>query len=172
MAVQTVLRDGRDFRGLAGTITSGQIKVGDRIIDKLSGQSAKVARIVTMDRDLKSATVGQAVTIQPDRDLDVARGALIATPGTEPASASEIEARLVWLADEGFDPKAGYLLRTATDLVPISGFEIKGLIELETLESPSVYELRRQRHRGRRTSNSDAVPRSTSSPTHATPALS
>jgi bifunctional enzyme CysN/CysC len=135
MAVQTVLRDGRDFRGLAGTITSGQIKVGDRIIDKLSGQSAKVARIVTMDRDLKAATVGQAVTIQPDRDLDVARGALIATPGAEPASASEIEARLVWLADEGFDPKAGYLLRTATDLVPISGFEIKGLIELETLET-------------------------------------
>lgn len=135
MAVQTVLRDGRDFRGLAGTITSGQVKVGDRIVDHLSGQSARVARIVTMSRDLKAATVGQAVTIQPDRDLDIARGAVLSVPGAEPTSASEIEARLVWLNDAGFDPKAGYLLRTATDLVPITAFEIKGLIELETLET-------------------------------------
>ena len=59
---------------------------------------------------------------------------MIATPGTNrlhirDRGASRLAGR------EGFDPKAGYLLRTATDLVPISGFEIKGLIELETLES-------------------------------------
>ena len=54
--MQTVLRDGLDFRGLAGTVDSGRICVGDNVIDTLSGQSAHVLRIATMDRDLELAT--------------------------------------------------------------------------------------------------------------------
>ncbi len=41
--VQTVLRDGRDFRGLAGTVSSGTVRVGDPVHDILSGRTAKVA---------------------------------------------------------------------------------------------------------------------------------
>src|SRR5262245_2517353 len=69
MPVQTVLRDGLDFRGLAGTVSSGCICVGDRITDVLSGQSAHVLRIATMDRDLEIAKQGSAVALQLDADI-------------------------------------------------------------------------------------------------------
>jgi bifunctional enzyme CysN/CysC len=133
MPVQTVLRDGQDFRGLAGTIASGQISVGDDIIDVVSGQSARVARISTMSGDLQTAGPRHAVAIVLDRDIDVSRGAVLARTAAAPVAARSLEARLVWLSDTAFDPKATYLLRTATDLVPISGLEIKGHLDLETL---------------------------------------
>jgi bifunctional enzyme CysN/CysC len=133
MPVQTVLRDGLDFRGLAGTVSSGCICVGDRITDALSGQSAHVLRIATMGRDLEFASQGQAVALQLDADIDVARGAVLSAPNELPAVATKLEARIVWLWETPFDPRAGYLLRTATDLAPISTLEIKALLDLETL---------------------------------------
>ena len=133
MPIQTVLRDGRDFRGLAGSIASGGVKVGDVVVDALSGKSAKVERIATMDGDLPSATSGQAVSLQLDADIDVARGAVLSSSGNRPVAAHSVETRMVWLSETPYDPRTGYLLRTATDLAPISTLEIKALLELETL---------------------------------------
>jgi bifunctional enzyme CysN/CysC len=133
MPVQTVLRDGQDFRGLAGTVSSGVIKVGETVTDVLSNSSAKVIRIATMDGDLPSASAGQAVSLQLDVDIDVSRGAVLATTEMKPVAAQTVEARFVWLSEDAFDPTAGYLLRTVTDLVPISNIEIKGLLDLESM---------------------------------------
>jgi sulfate adenylyltransferase subunit 1 len=135
MPVQTVLRDGKDFRGLAGTISSGTVRVGETVVDPVSRKSARVARIATMNGDLDEAHQHQAVAIQLDADIDVTRGAVLAHNDTPPTVARTIEARLVWLNEAAFDPRAGYLFRTATDLVPISNMEIKSLLELETLVS-------------------------------------
>lgn len=133
MPVQMVLRDGLDFRGLAGTVSSGCVCVGDRIVDALSGHSAHVLRIVTMGRDLEIASQGQAVALQLDADIDVARGAVLSALEAQPTVATRLEARLVWLWETPFDPRAGYLLRTATDLAPISALAITSLLDLETL---------------------------------------
>lgn len=133
MPVQTVLRDGLDFRGLAGTVSSGRICIGDRVTDALSGQSAHVLRIATMDRDLEVAQQGQAVALQLDTDIDVARGAVLATPDAPPTVATSLEARLIWLWETPFDPGASYILRTATDLAPIAEIKIQSLLDLETL---------------------------------------
>ncbi|MBN9291844.1 MAG: 50S ribosome-binding GTPase, partial [Hyphomicrobium denitrificans] len=64
--VQMVLRDGQDFRGLAGTVASGTVRVGDTVTDALSNASGKVVRIATFDRDLQSASAGEAVSLQLD----------------------------------------------------------------------------------------------------------
>src|SRR4029078_1060072 len=52
-----------------------------------------------------------------------------------PVAAETIEARFVWLAEDAFSPAAGYLLRTSTDLIPVSNIEIKALLDLETMAS-------------------------------------
>ncbi len=135
LPVQTVLRDGRDFRGLAGSITSGVVKVGDLVVDASSGRSAKVQRIATMSGDLALASAGQAVALQLDIDIDVARGSVLSPPDHRPVSAHSVDARMVWLSETAFDTRSGYLFRTATDLVPISNLEIKALLELDTLTS-------------------------------------
>lgn len=135
MPVQTVLRDGLDFRGLAGTVSSGNICVGDRIVDVLSGQTSRVLRIATMGRDLEIASTGQAVAIQLEHDLDISRGAVLSGVGPQPLAAHSLDARFVWLAEGAFDPKAVYLLRTATDLVPIAKVAITALLDLESMDA-------------------------------------
>jgi bifunctional enzyme CysN/CysC len=133
MAVQTVLRDTQDFRGLAGTIGSGSIRPGDEVIDATTGRSARIARIATMDGDLDEASKGKAVALVLDTDLDVARGAVLASPGALPVKARSIEARLVWLSEQPFGAAHSLLLRTPADLVPVSAIEITAHIDLDTL---------------------------------------
>ena len=135
LPVQTVLRDRQDFRGLAGTVTSGSVKVGDVVTDALSGAGGKVVRIATMGGDLESASAGQAIALQLDVDIDVSRGAVLSSPEMRPVAAQTIEARFVWLSEDAFSPAAGYLLRTSTDLIPVSNIEIKALLDLETMAS-------------------------------------
>ncbi|MBA2124987.1 sulfate adenylyltransferase [Hyphomicrobium methylovorum] len=133
--VQMVLRDGQDFRGLAGTVSSGSVKIGDAVTDVVSNARGKVIRIATMDGDLQLASAGQAVTLQLDVDLDISRGAVLSLVENAPVAAQTIDARFVWLSEDAFNPSAGYLLRTATDLVTVSNIEIKALLDLETMAS-------------------------------------
>ncbi len=133
MPVQTVLRDGQDFRGLAGTIAAGRVKVGDLVVDTVSGREARIRRIATMDGNLASAGHGQAIALVLDRDIDVSRGALLSAPEAVAIAATAIDGHLVWMAETPFDPATRYLLRTATDLVPVSRVEVQSLLDLETL---------------------------------------
>jgi bifunctional enzyme CysN/CysC len=134
--VQTVLRDSRnDFRGLAGTVSGGSVRVGETVVDALSKRSAKVLRIATMDGDLEQASQGQAVAIQLDTDIDVARGAVLSKADMRPVVARVLETRMVWLSETPYDPRGSYLLRTATDLTPVSNLKIQALLDLETLET-------------------------------------
>jgi len=139
MPVQLVLRAAGDFRGYAGTITSGRVKVGDRIVDARSGLGATLKRISTMDRDLASAGTGEAVTLVLDTDLDISRGAVLSEVARHPVNADVIEARLVWLSEAPFDPESGYLLRTATDLAPVTSMSVSALVDFETLASSPAH---------------------------------
>ncbi|MGB6767547.1 MAG: GTP-binding protein [Methyloceanibacter sp.] len=132
LPVQLVLRHG-DVRGYAGTVASGRIRPGDRIVDARSGLGATIRRITTMDGDLAFAHQGDAVAIELDIDLDISRGAVLSEITRRPINADVLEARLVWLAEAPFDPEAGYLLRTATDLTPVTSMSISALVDFETL---------------------------------------
>jgi bifunctional enzyme CysN/CysC len=56
-----------------------------------------------------------------------------------PINADVIEARLVWLAETPFDPEMGYLLRTATDLTPVTSMSVSALVDFETLASEPAH---------------------------------
>jgi bifunctional enzyme CysN/CysC len=109
------------------------VRVGETVVDALSKRVARVQRIATMDGDLDEARQGQAVAIQLDIDLDIARGAVLSKADAKPVVARSLETRLVWLSETAFDPRGAYLLRTATDLIPVSSLEIRSLLDLETL---------------------------------------
>ena len=138
LPVQLVLRHG-DFRGYAGTVASGRIRPGDRLVDARTGLGASVRRIATMDGDLAFAAKGDAVAIELDTDLDISRGAVLSEAARRPINADVLEARLVWLAEAPFDPEGGYLLRTATDLTPVTSMSVSALVDFETLASAPAH---------------------------------
>ncbi|MBX8828352.1 bifunctional sulfate adenylyltransferase subunit 1/adenylylsulfate kinase, partial [Ochrobactrum sp. SFR4] len=53
--VQYVSRPHADFRGFAGTIASGQVRVGDEVTVARSGVSSAIRYIVTADGELETA---------------------------------------------------------------------------------------------------------------------
>lgn len=130
--VQTVVRDGSDFRGLAGTVVSGRVARGDEVIEIQSGKRARVARISTFDGDRDAASAGAAVAIELDVNLDISRGGMLACPAEPAELIRDFSARLIWLSDTP-PARTGLLLRTATDLIPLSSIAVVSRLDLEAL---------------------------------------
>ena len=76
--VQLVLRPSDLFRGYAGQIASGTIRVGDTVAAWPSGRTARVRRIVTYDGDLDMAFAPMSVTLTLDDEIDISRGDVLA----------------------------------------------------------------------------------------------
>jgi len=134
--VQWVNRPNSDFRGFAGTVASGLVKVGDDIRVTASGQSATVTRIVTMDGDLAEAGVqgtrDQAVTLILDREIDVSRGDVLTGLQDPLEMTDQFEATVVWLNEEVGLAGRSYELKLATQWTSASISKIKYGINVNT----------------------------------------
>jgi sulfate adenylyltransferase large subunit len=113
--VQLVARPDQDFRGYAGQIASGIVRVGDRLTTWPSGKSARVERIVTWDGDLDMAFAPMSVTLTLDHEIDISRGDVLTI---EPAFVGQkFEAEVVWMDEKPLDPGRVYLLKQGTRTV-------------------------------------------------------
>ncbi|MGE3512707.1 MAG: sulfate adenylyltransferase subunit 1 [Vicinamibacterales bacterium] len=113
--VQLVLRPSDDFRGYAGQIVSGTVQVGDEVSVWPSGRRTRVARIVSLDGDLDTASAPLSVTLTLQDEIDVSRGDLIAIGDIEVGQ--RFEADLVWMDEQPLDPSRMYLLKHSTRTV-------------------------------------------------------
>jgi sulfate adenylyltransferase large subunit len=111
--VQMVLRPDHEFRGYAGQIVSGTVRVGDPITVLPSGRTAHVRRIVTFDGDLDMAFAPMSVTLTLDDEIDISRGDVI-TKDAPPAAGQKFEAEVVWMDERPLDPSRLYLLKHGT----------------------------------------------------------
>jgi sulfate adenylyltransferase subunit 1 len=113
-AVQWVNRRRSDFRGYAGLISSGKIRVGDRVRIQRSEQETQVARIVTYDGDLAEALAGESVTLTLVDDIDVSRGDVLASPDAARFFTDRLSARLFWTGEQPLVAGARFDLKLAT----------------------------------------------------------
>jgi len=134
MRVQWVNRPNLDFRGFCGTIASGSVHPGDPVLVTSSGQTSRVARIVTMDGDLEKAVAGQAVTLTLTDEIDISRGDTLADPGERPYHADRLEAKVVWLHEEALQPGRSYLLKAGAATTPAQVAELKFKVNVNTLQ--------------------------------------
>jgi bifunctional enzyme CysN/CysC len=133
LPVQWVNRPNADFRGFSGTIASGTVRPGDRVVVNSSGKTSKVARIVTMDGDLPRAVAGQAVTLTLTDEIDVSRGDLLAAPERRPDKGDQLEAHLVWLHEQPLATGGSYLLKTPAGSAPARVWQVSHKINVNTL---------------------------------------
>lgn len=134
MPVQWVNRPNLDFRGFSGTIASGKIKPGDEIVVPSSGQTSKVARIVTFDGDLEQAGPDQAVTLTLEDEIDISRGDVLADANDRPDYADQFEAKLIWMHDEPLLPGRNYLIKIGTSTASAQVSDLKYKVNVNTLE--------------------------------------
>ncbi len=131
--VQRVVRPNHTFRGFAGQIASGTVRVGDEIAVLPSARSAKIERIVTFDGDLYEAFAPLSVTLVLDRELDISRGDLIAAAEAPATVARGLRASLVWMDQRPLDLNRRYLLKHTSHTVPVFLSSIDYRIDLGTL---------------------------------------
>jgi bifunctional enzyme CysN/CysC len=133
MAVQWVSRPNQNFRGYAGRIASGRVRVGDPITVLPSGTRSFVERIVTFDGDLDQAVAGQSVTLSLTDEVDCSRGDLIADAHQVSEPVSRIEANLVWMSDEKLVPHRSYWLKVGAQTVSANIDTVEAIIDVNTL---------------------------------------
>ncbi|WP_404971962.1 sulfate adenylyltransferase subunit CysN [Vibrio campbellii] len=111
--VQYVNRPNLDFRGFAGTISSGSVKVGDAIKALPSGKTSTVARIVTFDGDVQEAQAGLAVTLTLNDEIDISRGDLLVLENAQVESTNHLLADVVWMTEQPLQPGRDYDIKIA-----------------------------------------------------------
>ncbi len=139
--VQYVNRPNLNFRGFAGTIVSGQIKVGDEIAVLPSGKTSKVKSIYTFDGDIELGTAPNAVTLTLEDEIDISRGDMIVKANNLPLNANSFKSHLVWMAEEALIPNKQYSFKFATKTVSGSVSNLDHKIDVNTLASSEALHL-------------------------------
>ena len=143
LPVQWVNRPDSVFRGYAGTVASGRIGVGDPVAVLPGGRTATVKSIVAWESEYDDAIAGESVTLTLNQEIDASRGDIIAPATERPEASDQVQATIIWMSERQLLPGRGYLLKTTNRVVGASVTEIKGRIDVHTLqhEASKVLEL-------------------------------
>lgn len=140
MPVQRVCRPDHTFRGFQGQIESGEISVGDEITTLPSNEKAKVKQILVVDKDSKTAKVGQPATITLDKEVDVSRGCVL-TKDSEIGVYKKLKASLLWMDDNTLTEGTDYLVKLGTKTIPAIVTKIEYAVDVNTGEHIQKNEL-------------------------------
>ena len=106
-----------------------------------SGQTAKIARIVTANGDLGTANAGDAITVVLDREVDASRGDVLACVDQPLEMTDQFEADLVWMGDEPGLTGRTYEIKLANQWAGSSLTNLKYRIDVNTQARESCRKL-------------------------------
>jgi sulfate adenylyltransferase subunit 1 len=136
--VQYVNRPNLDFRGFAGTIASGLVKVGDKVKALPSGKISTIDRIVTFDGDLPEASFGQAITLTLKDEIDISRGDTIVAADDDVPLSNNLLADIVWMAEAPLEVGRQYDIKVAGKKTVGSVQSIRHQVDINNLETFTI----------------------------------
>jgi sulfate adenylyltransferase subunit 1 len=123
----------RDYRGYAGQVASGSVRVGDRVTVLPGGSSTTVVGIDRAGETHEAAFASQSLALRLADDLDVARGHVIVAEGSHPHTSAELTASLFWLDPRPVSPGTRVLVKYGTATVQAVVRDVHGRFDLDTL---------------------------------------
>ena len=138
LPVQRVVRPNLNFRGFAGTVASGVLRVGDPVAVVPSGKQSKVKSIVTYDGEIEEAFASMAVTVTLEDEIDASRGDVIVSPNNAPALTNSVEAMVVWFNEEPLQVGKQYLVKHTAAQTPAVVTDIRYRINVGDLHREST----------------------------------
>ena len=130
-----------EYRGYAGQVASGIVRVGDQVSVLPSGRAARVTGIDTADGELEEAFAGQSVSVRLSDDIDLSRGDLIAGTDAAPEPTRQVEALICWLHHRPLRPGDTVLLKPTTRTVRALVRELDSRLDLDTLTGVPAQQL-------------------------------
>ena len=135
--VQYVIRpqseEYHDYRGYAGQLASGVLRVGDPVTVLPSGHTTTVAAIDALGVATDIAWAPQSVTVRLADDIDISRGDLIAA-GSAATPSKDIEATVCHLNERPLHVGAKVLLKHTTRTVRALVKDIPYRVDTDSLE--------------------------------------
>jgi bifunctional enzyme CysN/CysC len=132
--VQLVLRPPDGTRRYAGEIASGSLRRGDSVTIFPSGQSARISSVMVADEEVEAAAAPLSVSVSLEKEIDIARGDMLADPHCPPASTARIAATLLWMSADPLEINRPYLLKHTTRYVFASVVRLESILDPQTLD--------------------------------------
>ncbi|MEV5598596.1 GTP-binding protein [Streptomyces sp. NPDC052496] len=131
-----------DYRGYAGQIASGVLRVGDAVTVLPSGRTSTVEALDVLGQAVDVAWAPQSVTVRLADDLDISRGDLIAPAAAPPVTTQDVEATVCHVADRPLRTGQRVLLKHTTRTVKAIVKDIPSRLTLADLsQHPAPGEL-------------------------------
>ncbi|HSY13120.1 MAG TPA: adenylyl-sulfate kinase [Verrucomicrobiae bacterium] len=130
--VQTVIRPNQDFRGYAGQVSSGTVKVGDEVLALPSGQRATVDGILLQTQNLEKAVTSQSIVLTLSKHIDLGRGDMLVSPEDPPKVTTRITSNLIWLSSTPLRDDTRYLIKHTTQTVCGRVIQLNKKIDIDT----------------------------------------
>ncbi len=123
-----------DYRGYAGTVASGVLKPGDRVVALPSGLESTIASIDTADGPVAEAFPPMAVTITLTDEIDISRGDMLCRPNNMPTVSQDIDAQVCWMDESAtLVPGRKYAIKHTTRWARAMVRELDYRIDVNTL---------------------------------------
>ncbi|MFC8190716.1 sulfate adenylyltransferase subunit 1 [Cellulomonas sp. NPDC057328] len=164
LPVQVVIRprtpEHPDYRGYAGKVASGVVRVGDELRVLPSGRTSRVVGIDTFDGPLQQAEAPRSVTVRLADDLDVARGDVLVPAAEDVRTGQDLVGTVCWLTERRSVAGARLLVRTGTRTVRALLREVDARLDVDTLTVEEWDPVDTVRTIDATDTSSDAAPRS------------
>ena len=125
--------DGAKFRGYQGTMAGGTLAPGDEVVALPSGERARVVGVWRLESAVDAVQADDAVTVVLDREIDVSRGDVFASPASPPGVARTLLADVCWFDAEPLVTARPYLVKLGTRTVKALVSAPSTRIDVDTL---------------------------------------
>ncbi len=123
-----------DYRGYAGRMAGGILRVGDRVKVLPGDFHSRVKSIDMFEKSLGSTFVPQSVSVTLEDDLDISRGDMIVGEKNGPGSGQDIRLMVCWLNQKSLMSGGKYAVRHTSRDVRCVVKEIDYKMNIDTLD--------------------------------------
>lgn len=124
-----------DFRGYAGRLAEGSLKVGDKVKVYPSEMTSTVTGIYLGEKELETAVTPESVDVTLADDIDISRGdVIVSVSGVQPMMEQDILLNVCWFRNSTLQQGKKYVIRHATGKTLGIVKEIEYKIDINTRE--------------------------------------
>ncbi len=131
--VQYVIRPHLDYRGFAGTVSSGVVREGEELMVLPSRMRSRVVGIDSFEGERPHAFTPQSVVLRLADEIDISRGDMLAHPSDVPTVAHAFDAMMVWMSEKPLDRARSYWIKHTTRYVRAQLHAVRWHVDLESL---------------------------------------
>jgi sulfate adenylyltransferase subunit 1 len=136
--VQFVIRphsdEHHDFRGYAGKLLSGQLRVGQEVLVLPSSRTSKVTKIYHAQKEVDSARSDESITVELQDDVDISRGNMIVPADAAPTQANAFVATISWMDEQTLTTSKSFLLQHGVNVVKAKITGLQSKVDIHTME--------------------------------------